>query len=48
MKEFAESSELGLKGLRRNGQLMAAPLNGKIVELIPENFPCIAFLKTDF
>ena len=38
MKKFAEAGRLGIQGLRRNGQLLAAPKDGKIVEVTPENF----------
>ena len=44
-KESSEAYQLGLKGLRRNGQLAVAPLDGKLVELTPERFPWVAKLK---
>ena len=39
LKIRSEREQLGLHGLRRNGQLMSGPCNGKIKELIVENFP---------
>ena len=49
LKKRAEGEQLGLQGLRRNGQLMTAPLmtahGGKIVELTEEHFPWIGEKK---
>ena len=39
LKVRAEKEQLGLHGLRRNGQFMAGHLDGKIVPLTAENFP---------
>ena len=39
VKKNAEAKKLGIQGLRRNGQLMTGPHDGKIVELAKETFP---------
>ena len=44
LRQYAQDLDLGLQGLRRNGQLMAVPQDGKIVELTEEHFPWIADL----
>ena len=39
LKCKAESEQLGLHGLRRNGQLMTGISKGKVVELNEKDFP---------
>ena len=42
LKTNAEAHQLGIFGLRRNGQLAVAPFEGKMVEITEEKFPWAA------